>query len=120
MSYNKQMKNIIKPKKGYGMFNPKRSKDPVQQEIIEFTLDYQQHLRQRFGYTNDYEHASSDTSDDTKEVEKRPHKRDTTVNYNLSLHNSTNPSKRLRSSLSNANDSSSTGLSNISSTFYFT
>ncbi|UZO10146.1 uncharacterized protein OCT59_001744 [Rhizophagus irregularis] len=66
MSYNKQMKNIIKPKKGYRMFNPKRSKD--QQEIIEFTLDYQQHLRQRFGYTNDYEHASSDTSDDTKET----------------------------------------------------
>ncbi|CAG8728234.1 16273_t:CDS:2 [Rhizophagus irregularis] len=58
--------NIIKPKKGYRMFNPKRSKD--QQEIIEFTLDYQQHLRQRFGYTNDYEHASSDTSDDTKET----------------------------------------------------
>jgi hypothetical protein len=58
-----------------------------------------------------YRSVRSDTSDETKQLEVRPNKRDASMNYNLDSHSSLKKDKKSRPTTGPHDDTLSAGLS---------
>ncbi|RGB41613.1 hypothetical protein C1646_662912 [Rhizophagus diaphanus] len=95
-----KLRNCIKSKAR----KPKAVRDTARDEILKLSLNFNETIKDYYEDREIPEPIYSDTSDDTKNIERRPRKRDTSHNTNINYFKQSLPSKRMRPLMGIDND----------------
>ncbi|EXX53480.1 uncharacterized protein OCT59_013982 [Rhizophagus irregularis] len=61
--------------------------DPVREQLLKFSLNFNDTVKKYYDNPDNlYEIIYSDTSEETRAIERKPHKRSTLINANLNIH----------------------------------
>jgi hypothetical protein len=86
---------------------PKKQAD-IHKEWMAFNLNFFDVIQR---YSHIYRSNRSETSEETKELEKRPHKRNSSSNFNLDSHYNSRQDKKFRPTIGSIDDSPTIGPS---------